>query len=95
MIVYDGEVSDEQLTLLSQWLQKHEELMTKYLLKELKAIFLEISKDGIVTAMERKKLFQFLSSIASGSKSDPIIEGIFADNPRIAFKDRILILIGG
>jgi len=94
IIVYDGEVSDEEVTFLSQWLQKHEGLMTKYPLKELKAIFLEISKDGIVTAAERKKLFQFLSTIASGSKSDPVIDGIFANNPKVAFKNRIFVLTG-
>lgn len=94
MIVYDGEVSDEEVTFLSQWLQRHEGLMTKYPLKELNAIFVDISKDGIVTAGERKKLFQFLSSIAAGSKSDPVIDGIFSNNPEIAFKERTFILTG-
>lgn len=68
MIVYDGEVSEEEVVFLSQWLQQHEGLMTKYPLKELKTVFTDISEDGIVTPAERKKLFEFLSNIATGQK---------------------------
>lgn len=94
MIIYDGEVSDQEIAFLNEWLKQHEGLTTKYPLKELKAIFAKITEDDVVTPEERNRLFEFLQSIAIGSRTNPIVDGIFTDKPKITFKGKIFVLTG-
>ena len=94
MIIYDGKVSDEEISFLTQWLQKHEQFATKYPLSDLKSLFNEIMKDGVVSAEERHALFDFLSNIATGTKSSPVVDGIFTKRPHIAFDARMFLFTG-
>ncbi|MFH0991454.1 MAG: BRCT domain-containing protein [bacterium] len=94
MIVYDGVVNEEEISFLSQWLKTHTQLATSYPLADLKSLFEEITKDGVVSPEERKQLFDFLKNIASGTKSSPVVEGIFAAKPRITFKTRQFLFTG-
>lgn len=94
MIVYDGQVSEEEVSFLEQWLKKNSHLATKYPLSDLKSLFEEVTKDGVVSLDERRELFNFLQTIATGSRSSPVVDGIFAAKPRITFKTRQFLFTG-
>ena len=94
MIVYDGQVGGEEVSFLEQWLKRNKHLATSYPLSDLKNLFEEITKDGLVSDEERQSLFDFLSSVAAGNKRNPVIDGIFTKKPHIAFKSRLFLFTG-
>lgn len=94
MIVYDGLISEEEIAFLEEWLETNNYLATKYPLSDLKKLFESITKDGIITKEERDGVFRFLSNIATGTKSNPVIDGIFVKKPRIAFKSKSFLFTG-
>jgi NAD-dependent DNA ligase len=94
MIVYDGQVTEDEVSFLEQWLKKNGHLATKYPLSDLKSLFEEITKDGVVSPDERRRLFSFVEAIATGTKSSPVVDGIYAAKPRITFKARQFLFTG-
>ncbi len=93
-MIYDGAISDQEISYLGQWLETHRAFLTQYPLSDLSKLFNEIMKDGIVEPHERRQLFDFLSSIAVGSQKNPVVNGIYTDHPQIVFKDRQFLFTG-
>jgi NAD-dependent DNA ligase len=94
VIIYDGKISDLEIDFLKQWIQKHKPILIKYPLDELKALLDRILADGVVSEGERRNLFDFLSSVATGVRSNLTVEGIFTLNPRVVFKGKEFLFTG-
>lgn len=92
-IVYDGQLTDAELNYLTEWMYRQGPYLEKYPLTDLKKIIIEIQSDGIVTDEERKRVLDLLLSI-SPTNEDPVISGIFNENPLIQFQDQSFLFTG-
>ncbi len=93
-ILFDGQIDENEIKYLQQWLVLHGPYLTKYPLVELKEIIDSILEDGTVTQGEKQNLFNFLSSISIGVEQNPTVEGIFELNPRILFNGNNFLFTG-
>lgn len=93
-IIYDGNIEDSEIELMQSWLSKNREYLTEYPLSDLKILFNEIISDKNVSIDERKKLIEFLNSIAATPTSKAIVEGIFIENPEIIFSQKNFLFTG-
>ncbi|MBS4036469.1 MAG: BRCT domain-containing protein [Ignavibacterium sp.] len=93
-IIYDGKIDDSEIELINSWLYKHEEYLTEYPLYDLNILFKDIFADKVITTDERKKLFDFLNSIAAAPSSEAVVEGIFEENPEIIFNSKYFLFTG-
>lgn len=93
-IVYDGQVSDEEIALISAWLCKHEEICEEWPVSRLCNLLEQIMRDGIVSESERLELTAFLSGISSRPDAPATVEGIFAASPVIRFHEKCFMFTG-
>ena len=93
-IIYDGKIDDSEIDLIKNWLIKNKEYLTEYPLSDLNILFNEIIADNVVTPDERKKLLEFLNSIAAAPSSKAVVDGIFEENPKIIFKSKYFLFTG-
>ncbi|MCL4549104.1 MAG: BRCT domain-containing protein [Bacteroidetes bacterium] len=93
-VIYDGQISDSEIDLIKNWLQKNDEYLVDYPLVDLRNLFNNILSDGIVTTDERKNLLEFLETIAASPNAKPTVEGIFVDNPTIIFRNKNFLFTG-
>jgi NAD-dependent DNA ligase len=94
VLIYDGKIDDSEIELLKSWLYKNDEYLVEYPLADLKKLFSEIIEDGHITIDERKLLLKFLSSIAASPESNPVVDGIFANKPKIIFNQKNFLFTG-
>jgi len=93
-IIYDGKIDDSEIDLIQNWLLKHDEYLTEYPLSDLKKLFEEIIEDNIITNAEKEKLLKFLSCISASPESNPTVDGIFSENPKINFTQKKFLFTG-
>ncbi|OGU48774.1 MAG: hypothetical protein A2000_06725 [Ignavibacteria bacterium GWB2_36_8] len=93
-IIYDGKIDDAEIELLKGWLYKNHEYLVEYPLLDLKNLFRVIVEDGFITIDEREKLLKFLSDISASPKSNPTVDGIFFENPKIVFIKKNFLFTG-
>lgn len=92
-VVYDLEVSDSEIRMLTEWLDAHAHLAGLFPIGDLMALMRDILADGVVTPDERRQLLEFLQAIAtpldgSNSPADNIfdpVEGLYWRERRFCF----------
>lgn len=93
--IYDGVISDSEISLLTDWLNNNEFLYDTWPVSRLIELLHEILEDGVITDDERKELLTFLSGIASPiSPDDRVANTIFSDDKIILFKEKYFIFTG-
>lgn len=92
-LIYDGEVTDEEIGLITKWLRKHDEVHADWPVSRLIAMLHEILKDEVITPAERKELFAFLSGI-SASPETPTADSIFNENAKIEISGKNFLFTG-
>lgn len=101
-ILADGHVSDDEIKMISQWVDDHEELQGTYPYDELNSLLLEILSDKKVTEHERQILHAFFNEFCNLSVSSqikhiqdtPMISGYCAVTPEITFEEKLFCFTG-
>jgi hypothetical protein len=93
-VIYDGKITDEEITLIASWLEKHAEVKEEWPVSRLFSLLSDILKDEIITEGERTELLAFLSCISSSPDGPCTAEGIFASNPVIQFPQKCFMFTG-
>ncbi len=91
-VVYDGEVDDDEVSFLTQWLEKHKEFKNKWPISKLYHLLGQIHEDGKVDEFERLQLLMFLSGISTFDKSSA--ENIFDADPAVHLAGRSFFFAG-
>ncbi len=95
VIIYDGIIDDNEIEMITLWLEKHREICDQWPLSELQALIRNILKDDIITLDEREELLSFLSSLASTTPDDrTVVSNIFTENVIPEFKDKAFLFTG-
>src|SRR6267378_2846604 len=94
LMIFDGVIADDEIVFLGNWLEKNNELLTEFPLSDLHELFRQVVSTGEITNEDRKKLFIFLDAIASGVKSNPVIDGIFTEKAIITFEGKLFLFTG-
>lgn len=87
-ILFDEKIDDTEIKLLTDWLNKNQEFINEWPMKDLFLLLNDILANGIVDDIERKRLFYFLSGISNTNDS------IYDLNPEIIFQNKIFIITG-
>lgn len=93
-VVYDGQITNDEITLVSSWLDKHQEIHEEWPVSRLFTLLNQIMVDGIITEHERLELMTFLSGISSRPDAPVTAEGIFTITPTIQFPDKHFMFTG-
>lgn len=106
-IISDGQISDEELKTLSNWLNENEQLCGIYPYDEIYSLLLDAKEDGIITDAERNILRAFFSNFVDPSESFNInendlkrlqneysVSGICAVCPHIEFEGKLFCFTG-
>ena len=91
-VVYDGEVDDDEVAFLTQWLEKHAQFKNKWPISKLYHLLDKIHEDGKVDGDERLQLLMFLSGISSFDASSE--ENIFDASPAVHITGRTFYFAG-
>ena len=91
-VVYDGEVDDDEVAFLTQWLEKHKQFMNKWPISKLYHLLGKIHEDGKVDEDERLQLLMFLSGISSFDATSE--ENIFDASPAVHIFGRSFFFAG-
>jgi len=78
-IIADGEITDAEITFLSNWLIENEELSGIYPFDEVYSLLLAAKDDGVVTQDERNMLKAFFSTFVDTRESFNINEAEVAE----------------
>ena len=94
-IIYDGEVSDDEIGLVLDWLDRNRAAHDEWPVARFIDLMTEITADNVITADERFELFTFLVGISSTPITDEkVVTGIFTENPEIVFPNRCFLFTG-
>jgi hypothetical protein len=101
-ILADDHVSDDEINMISKWVDDHEELQGTYPYDELNSLLLEILSDRKVTEHERQILHAFFNEFCNLSVSTqikhiqetPTISGYCAVTPEITFEEKLFCFTG-
>ena len=91
-VVYDGEVDDDEVAFLTQWLDKHKQFKNKWPISKLYHLLGKIHEDGRVDGDERLQLLMFLSGISSFGA--PAEENVFDEDPAVLIAGRSFFFAG-
>ena len=95
VIIYDGVIDDNEMEFMEAWLEKHREYCDQWPLSELSVLLNGILEDGIATPDERKKLLDFLYSVAGSTPDDlKVASNIFTENVIPEFRDKTFLFTG-
>jgi len=101
-VLADGEVSDEEIREVSNWLDEHDYLQGAYPYDELNSLLTEVLKDQKISDAERvllKAFFSEFANLSSEGQSKQLqrpasIHGLCAVTPEIVFEDRLFCFTG-
>lgn len=75
-IMSDGELENDEIAFLNDWLKTHEELKGNYPFDRIYAVLTSVLEDGIVEDSEAKELITLFNNFIDGKITAPIEEGI-------------------
>ncbi len=92
-VIYDGVVDNDEIIMLYKWLTQYEEECHEWPMRDLKRLIEDICEDGIVTSEERRQLFTFLKTFATGPNENPLVDGIY-DDVDVVIPDNVFLFTG-
>lgn len=100
-VIFDGIVTDDEIELLSGWLNRNSQYREKWPISDFWSLLQHILADGVVTEQERLHLFTFLESITNGprrvdphSADESASDGLCDNQPLIIFQKKSFLITG-
>ncbi|MCP4181001.1 MAG: hypothetical protein GY756_24825 [bacterium] len=93
-IIYDGQISDDELKVLVDWININIDYIDKWPLNRIYDVLQNILANGEVSNDERKLLFDQLTQIANNKEQPEQKNTVFDKNVEITFKKKNFIFTG-
>jgi len=93
-LIYDDELSKEDVDFLRSWKDRHREHLDSWPLCDLRDLLDSVFADGTVADDERQRIGEFLRAYARIHDEDRVASGVYDTNPKISFRGRTFLFTG-